>query len=88
DDKVKKDSASKIKDSLTKANWQPDLKRIDDRKIRLTNASVSLGSFIINPAGDKLWYTATNERSVELWQVDLRTRESKVLNKFGAFANI
>ncbi|MGC8025664.1 hypothetical protein ACP3WI_25130, partial [Salmonella enterica] len=34
DDKVKKDSASKIKDSLTKANWQPDLKRIDDRKIR------------------------------------------------------
>jgi tricorn protease len=88
DDKIKKDSATKIKDSIAKANWVPDLQRIDDRKIRLTNSSVSLGSYIINPAGDKLWYTATNERSVELWQIDLRTRESKVLTKFGAFANI
>lgn len=81
EDKVKKDSASKSRDSIAKANWKPDVESIDQRKIRLTPTSLSLGSYVMAPSGDKLWYTASNERTVELWQLDLRTRESRVITK-------
>lgn len=81
EDKIKKDSAWKKKDSLAKLNWVPDLNRTDQRKIRLTPASMTLGSYVLAPAGDKLWYTAFNERTTELWQLDLRTRETKVITK-------
>jgi Tol biopolymer transport system component/C-terminal processing protease CtpA/Prc len=87
EDKTKKDSAQKAKDSIAKKNWAPLLENLDERKIRLTNASGNINSFALSANGEKLWYIATNERNTELWEVNTRTRESKVLTRLGNGAN-
>ena len=83
EDKTKKDSVAKVKDSIAKKNWQPDFENIDDRKIRLTVSSMNIGSYALSANGDKLWYTATTERNTELWEMNTRTRETKVITKLG-----
>ncbi|MFN4286802.1 MAG: S41 family peptidase [Lacibacter sp.] len=81
EDKVKKDSAQKAKDSLARKNWKPNFDRIDDRKLRLTPGSMNIGSFALSPNGEKLWYTATVERNTDLWELNTRTKETKVLTR-------
>ncbi len=81
DDKIKKDSAWKIKDSIAKKQWLPDFKNIDDRKIRLTQNSMVIGSFALSSDGSKLWYTATTEKNTDLWELNTRTRETKIITR-------
>ncbi|MEI6266017.1 MAG: S41 family peptidase [Sphingobacteriia bacterium] len=81
DDKTKKDSAWKIKDSIAKKQWLPDFKNIDDRKIRLTQNSMVIGSFALSSDGSKLWYTATTEKNTDLWELNTRTRETKIITR-------
>ncbi len=83
EDKTKKDSAQKVKDSIAKKNWLPDFENIDERKIRLTTNSMNLGSFTLSANGEKLWYTATNERNTDLWEMNTRTKETKILTRVG-----
>jgi Tol biopolymer transport system component/C-terminal processing protease CtpA/Prc len=81
DDKIKKDSAWKIKDSIANKQWLPDFKNIDDRKIRLTQNSMVIGSFALSTDGSKLWYTATTEKNTDLWELNTRTRETKIITR-------
>ncbi len=83
EDKMKKDSAQKAKDSISKKNWTPNLNNIDDRKLRLTVTSGNIGSYALSLNGEKLWYSATNERNTELWELNTRTRETKVISRLG-----
>ncbi|TAF53195.1 MAG: peptidase S41 [Sphingobacteriia bacterium] len=83
DEKAAKDASFKQKDSLKKAQWQPDFSKTDQRKIRLTPYSMSIGSFALSPNGDKLWYTAQTERNVDLWEMNTRTKETKTLSRLG-----
>lgn len=83
EDKTKKDSAQKAKDSIARKNWQPDFENIDERKIRLTTNSMNLGGFTLSANGEKLWYTATNERNTDLWEMNTRTKETKILTRVG-----
>ena len=86
-DKTNKSSKEKSDTALAKKIKEPfkmDLTDLDTRRIRLTPASVNLSSYEISPKGDQLYFTASFDKSYELWQVDTRTHEMKSLAKLGA----
>lgn len=82
DKKAEKQEAKEAKDSTKnakKGKVEPvklDLAGIEDRTIRLTRASSSIGDLIMSPDG-VLYYTSGGD----LCSVDLRTREQKVVKK-------
>lgn len=80
----KKDSTKKKRDSLAKASWKPDFAGLENRKVKLTNSSLTLSDYLLSPDGSKLYYLASTDRGYDLWVVDNRTRETKVLAKLGA----
>lgn len=61
-----------------------DLDGLKDRKKRLTIHSSSLSDAVINPKGDKLYYMSAFEKGYDLWETDLKTRETKILLKMNA----
>lgn len=61
-----------------------DLKDIEDRKVRLTIHSSRLADAIISKDGEKMFYLARFDKGYDLWQTELRTRETKMLLKLGA----
>ena len=83
DEKEKKDSSKK------KEEFYPDFSDLDNRKVRLTNGSINLGSYRLSPLGDKLYFMARFEQGYDLWMIDTRTHEMKSLAKMGSmFGNI
>ena len=58
-----------------------ELDRIEDRILRLTPNSSQLGDALLNKAGDKLYYLASFEDGYDLWESDLRTKSTKLLQK-------
>jgi tricorn protease len=60
-----------------------DLNGIEDRKAKLTIHSSLLGDAVISNDGEKLYYLARFEKGVDLWQTNLRTRETKIITKLG-----
>lgn len=81
EEQQKKDTTAKKKDSAAAKNWLPDLTDIDNRKLRLTLHSASLADYTLSKDGSKLYYLAAFERGYDLWETDLRSRETKVLAK-------
>ncbi|QEC40384.1 S41 family peptidase [Pseudobacter ginsenosidimutans] len=57
------------------ASWE----RINERKLRLTNASAILSDAVLSDDGKTLFYLAKLEKNYDLWQIDLRTKETKRL---------
>ncbi|BDU71267.1 S41 family peptidase [Mesoterricola silvestris] len=57
---------------------------LDDRLARLSSHSTSLADFEVARALDKMYYLARFEKGYDLWSVDLRTRENKLILKLGA----
>ncbi|WP_294589474.1 S41 family peptidase [uncultured Bacteroides sp.] len=70
--------ASKVKDIVV------DLKNIEDRIVRLTPNSSDMGSTIISKDGETLYYLAAFEGGFDLWKMDLRKKETKLLHKLDA----
>ena len=78
-DKDKKDKKDKKtddvkKDSLLKFDWA----NLDDRKARLTINSSELGDAVLSKDGEKLYYLSSFEKGLNLWSVNLRTKEAKM----------
>jgi len=77
--KEKKDSTEtdkkKIKDLVL------DLDNIEDRIIKLTPLSGSLSDYILSPDGSKLYYLQRLEKSIDLCQLDTRSKSVKVIQK-------
>ena len=86
-DKEKKDKA-KGKEEAKKEEPKKDivieLAGLDQRKARFTIASASIAGMALTRDGDKLFYLASFEKGYDLWQVELRTRETKLFAKLGA----
>lgn len=61
-----------------------ELDRIEDRRVRLTIHSSILSGAVLSKDGEKLFYLARFEKGYDLWQTELRTRETKILVKLGA----
>ncbi|MEQ9425892.1 MAG: S41 family peptidase [Cyclobacteriaceae bacterium] len=54
---------------------------LDDRKEKLTIHSSNISDAVITPDGKHLLYFTKIDAGYDLWQTDLRTRETKVLSK-------
>ncbi len=94
EDKVKKDkekSKDKDKDKKgadTKEEPKKDivieLAGLDQRKVRFTISSADIAGAALSKSGDKLYYLARFEKGYDLWQTELRTKETKLFAKLGA----
>lgn len=61
-----------------------ELDGIEDRKVRLTIHSSHLADAVLSKDGTKLYYLAAFEKGHDLWQTDVRSKETKLLAKVGA----
>jgi tricorn protease len=61
-----------------------ELDDIEKRKARLTIHSTRLGDAVLSKDGEKLFYLAAFEKGFDLWQTELRSKETKMLVKLGA----
>ena len=80
DDNAKKDGEDKDK----KAEVKPinvELEGITDRVVRLTPNSCDMGDAIISKDGETLYYLASFEGDMDLWKMDLRKHETKLISK-------
>ena len=88
DDKAsKKDKKSDDKDAKEEKRVKDivvETEGIEDRIIRLTPNSSDLASAIISKDGEKLYYLSAFEDGFDMWKMDLRKRETKLLHKMNA----
>lgn len=83
--KDKKKEAHKEENDTSKTkDIVVDLKNIEDRIVRLTPNSSNLGSTIISKDGETLYYLASFEEGFDLWKMNLRKKETKLLHKMDA----
>ncbi len=79
---------SKKNDKSDKKETVEDLKfdwdGLNDRKKRLTIHSASMGDAILSKDADKLYYLASFEGGMNLWETDLKTRETKIAIRLNA----
>lgn len=72
------------KEDSTVAPLKFELDGIEDRKVRLTIHSSDLADAVLSKDGEKLYYLAEFEKGFDLWQTDVRSKETKLLVKMGA----
>ena len=61
-----------------------EIEGIEDRIVRITPNSSRLGDAIISKDGESLYYFSAFEGSPDLWKMDLRKHETKLLSKGGS----
>ncbi len=61
-----------------------ELEGIEDRIVRLTPYSSDLASAIISKDGEKLYYMSAVEDGYDMWKMDLRKHETKLLHKMNS----
>ncbi|NLR78300.1 S41 family peptidase [Chitinophaga eiseniae] len=81
--KTTKDSTAKTKDTTSKKTFTPDFTNLENRKIKLTINSASIGDYVLNKDASKLYYMAAFEKGYDLWVTEPRTGETKILAKMG-----
>lgn len=81
DKKGKKDKKADDKKKEEAKNIEIDLEHLEDRIVRLTPMSSQLGSMVLSKDGEKLYFTAAFERGYDLWEISLRERDTKIINK-------
>lgn len=92
-EKLKKDAKKEDTKKDEKKNEKPnkdiviELDGIQDRIVRLTPNSSSLGSAIIDKKGENLYYTASFEGGMDLWKLNLRKKDVKLANKGVGYAS-
>lgn len=88
DKKADKKSKNKKDDKKADADSVKTLKiefeGIEDRIVRLTPNSSRLGDAIVSKDGESLYYFAAFEGAPDLWKMDLRKHETKLLSKGGS----
>ena len=87
DEKKEKKSEDKEKDKDKKKEVKPikiELDDLEERRVKLTVHSSRLSDMILSEDGSKLFYMARYEKGADLWQTNLRTKETKMLLKMGA----
>jgi Tol biopolymer transport system component/C-terminal processing protease CtpA/Prc len=61
-----------------------ELTGLEDRTVRLTVNSADMADAVLSKDGTKLYYLASFEKGFDLWQTDLRSKETKILAKMAA----
>ncbi len=75
-----KDKPEEKKEEKTK-DLVVELDNIEDRIVRLTPNSSDLGSAIITKNGETLYYLSAFEGGYDLWKMNLRKKDTKLLHK-------
>ncbi len=86
-DKKSKNKDKDDKDKKKEEELKPvkiDYTNLEDRKKRLTIHSSDLSSAYVSKDGSKLFYMTKFEKGYDLWQTNLRTKETKILTKLGS----
>lgn len=65
-------------------NITVELDGIEDRIVRLTPNSSSIASAIIPKDGESLYYLSAFEKGFDMWKMDLRKHETKLIHKMDA----
>ncbi len=76
-DKKKKDEGKDVKKKPLKL----DFANRDVRRKRLTRHSSSMGDYFLNPDMDKLYYIARFEKGGDLWMLDLKKGDERIVAK-------
>ena len=77
-EKAADDDKAQVKDITV------ELKNMEDRMVRLTPNSSDMGSVIISKDGETLYYFAAFEGGYDLWKMDLRKKDTRLLHKMDA----
>lgn len=77
-EKSEEKKEEKVKDIVVELN------NIEDRIVRLTPNSSDLGSAIITKDGETLYYLSAFESGYDLWKMNLRKKDTKLLHKMDA----
>ncbi len=76
EDKKKKDAKKKATEVK---ELEFDLEDVERRKARLTIHSSKLADAVLSKDGEKLYYLARFEKGLNLWETELRTKNTKML---------
>ena len=82
DKKAKKDDKKADTDSASVLKIE--FEGLEDRIVRITPNSSRLGDAILSKDGESLYYYAAFEGAPDLWKMDLRKHETKLLSKGGS----
>lgn len=82
DEKDKKKTKKDKSDPIKKLEF--DKERMKQRKARLTIHSANISDAVLSEEGDKLYYLARFEDKLNLWETELRSRETKMAVKLNA----
>ena len=61
-----------------------DWNNLTERKRRLTTHTSSATDWILSEDGEKLYYLTRFEKKMDIWETNLRTKETKLFAKIGA----
>ena len=87
DKKKKDDSGKKDKDDTADKKVEPIKIELEDREDRVTKLSLHssrMSAAYVTKDGSKLLYLTRFEKGYDLWQTNLRTKETKILCKLGS----
>ena len=84
DDKKNKKKDDKKADADTVKAVKIEFEGLENRLVRLTPNSSRLGDAIVSKDGESLYYFAAFEGKPDLWKMDLRKHETKLLSKGGS----
>lgn len=92
DDKKSADKKGDKKDDKKSADKKDDAQKpivvelagIEDRLVRITPNSSDISSATITKDGKSLYYLSAFEDGYDLWKLDLRKKETKLVQKLGA----
>ncbi|MBK9596878.1 MAG: PD40 domain-containing protein [Flavobacteriales bacterium] len=76
--------SKEVKKDSTVAPLKFELDGIENRKVRLTINSSDLADAVLSKDGEKLYYLASFEKGYDLWETNVRSKETKLLVKIGA----
>ena len=85
DDEEDKDK-DKDKDKKEKVEkLEIELDGIEDRKVKLTIHSSSLGDYLVNNEGTQLYYTTRFEKGFNIWTTKFKENETKMFAKLNTY---
>ena len=88
-DKKKKDKSEEDSTAIKLPDITYDFTYAEDRVVRMTINSSSLGSCFLNKEGTKLYYLSAFEKGYDLWVHDFKEGTTKMVAKLGTgYANL
>ncbi len=80
----KKDADKSVEKSTESETLKLELTDLLDRTVRLTPNSADICDAVLSKDGQSLYYLASFEKGYDLWKMDLRKKDAKIVNKLSS----